>query len=58
MGGPSRRAEPAPKTSKYPKPKKNEKVKCLGCTNGLVLGVNGKAKTCRGCDGEGFIVAK
>jgi len=56
--GPAYHPEKAPTEYRYPKPKKNQKLKCTGCRAGLVLGINGKVKTCDGCQGTGLIVAK
>lgn len=42
----------------YPKPKKGERVKCLGCKDGKVMGPRGVIRNCKSCKGNGFIVAK
>jgi hypothetical protein len=53
--GPAVHFEKAPACRGYPKPKKGDKIKCLACKNGKVLGPDGKPKNCDGCKGKGEI---
>lgn len=41
---------------KYPSPKKGQKVKCLGCNNGLVKD-SGQVRKCQTCRGSGYVIA-
>lgn len=46
------------KQPEYPKPKRGERVKCLGCKDGKVMVARGVIRDCKPCKGQGFIVAK
>lgn len=53
MSGPANNPEKAPKKEDLKKIPKR-KIKCLGCTDGLIY--NGKGvRICKGCRGKGFI---
>jgi DnaJ-class molecular chaperone len=50
--------EKVPTSSNYPRPKRNEEVKCLACNKGKVMGPCGVIKDCKACHGKGTITAK
>jgi hypothetical protein len=46
------------KQPEYPRPKRGERVKCSGCTNGKVMKADRTLRDCTACEGTGFIVAR
>lgn len=48
----------ARKPPEYPKPKKGQRVICLACNKGKVLGPRGVIRNCKACKGNGYIIAK